>query len=202
MDTRERIKRKATDLFNEKGVKNVTLREVASALEKSYGNVTYHYKTKNDLILELFEDMTIETTEIMKSFQFQNLLHGILDAPQKTFDISMKYLFFYVDYVEIRRSYKSVYLKAEENNAFRKRNFMKILEQLQIQGILREALTPDDLNYLMDLSGAMRTFFFLNLRPENFADLELKTKYTTYVNNLLMPYLTVKGLLEYETYLK
>lgn len=202
MDTRERIKRKATDLFNEKGVKNVTLREVASALEKSYGNVTYHYKTKNDLILELFEDMTIETTEIMKSFQFQNLLHGILDAPQKTFDISMKYLFFYVDYVEIRRSYKSVYLKAEENNAFRKRNFMKILEQLQIQGILREALTPDDLNYLMDLSGAMRTFFFLNLRPENFADLELKTKYTTYVNNLLMPYLTVKGLLEYKTYLK
>ncbi|RKN81335.1 TetR/AcrR family transcriptional regulator [Ulvibacterium marinum] len=202
MDTRERIKRKATDLFNEKGVKNVTLREVASALEKSYGNVTYHYKTKNDLILELFEDMTIETTEIMKSFQFQNLLHGILDAPQKTFDISMKYLFFYVDYVEIRRSYKSVYLKAEENNAFRKRNFMKILEQLQIQGILREALTPDDLNYLMDLSGAMRTFFFLNLRPENFADMELKTKYTTYVNNLLMPYLTVKGLLEYGTYLK
>ncbi len=202
MGTRERIKRKATDLFNQKGVKNVTLREVATVLEKSYGNVTYYYKTKNDLILELFEDMTIETTEIMKSFQFQNLLHGILDAPQKTFDISMKYLFFYVDYVEIRRSYKAVYLKAEENNAFRKKNFMKVLEQLQIQGILREELTADDLNYLMDLSGAMRTFFFLNLRPENFADLELKAKYTNYVNNLLMPYLTIKGLLEYKAYLK
>lgn len=202
MGTKERIKQKATDLFNQKGVKNVTLREVAAVLEKSYGNVTYHYKTKNDLILELFEDMTIETTEIMKSFQFQNLLHGILDAPQKTFDISMKYVFFYVDYVEIRRSYKAVYLKAEESNTFRKKSFMKVLEQLQIQGILREELTHNDLNYLMDLSGAMRTFFFLNLRPENFADLELKAKYTTYVNNLLKPYLTIKGLLEYEAYLK
>ncbi|WP_299536811.1 TetR/AcrR family transcriptional regulator [Ulvibacterium sp.] len=202
MDTRDQIKRKATTLFNEKGVKNITLRAVASALEKSYGNITYHYKTKNDLIIELFEDMAIETAEIVKSFQSQNLLHAILDAPKKTFDISMKYLFFYVDYVEIRRSYRVVYKKAEENNAYRKGNFMKILEQLQIQGILRKELTPKDLNYLMDLSGAMRTFFFLNLRPENFVDLELKTKYTVYVNNLLMPYLTAKGLEEYKAYLE
>lgn len=202
MKTREQIKRKATDLFNQKGFKNVTLREVAKVLGKSYGNITYHYKTKDHLILDLYEDMIAETTEIMTSFTSQNLFHGILDAPKKTFKISMKYLFFYVDYVEIRRNYKAIYLKVEESNAFRKENFMKVLEQLQVQKIIREELTQNDLNYLMDLSGAMRTFFFLNLHPENFADPELETRYIEYVNNLVLPYLTVKGVEEYRTYLK
>ncbi|MDO5981109.1 TetR/AcrR family transcriptional regulator [Flavivirga spongiicola] len=201
MKTKEKIKNKARELFNKKGFKNVTLREVAKSLEKSYGNITYHFKTKNELIFELYEDMVAETSEIMLSFNFQNLFHGILAAPQKTFEISMKYLFFYVDYVEVRRSYKDIYLKAEKDNAFRKENYMRLLKQLQAQKLLREELSTDDLNYLMDLSGAMRTFFFLNLHPESFDNIELKNKYVKYINNLVFPYLTKKGIEEYNLYL-
>ncbi|MFK7772957.1 MAG: TetR/AcrR family transcriptional regulator [Saprospiraceae bacterium] len=201
MKTKKKIKITATELFNQKGVKNVTLREVAKALDKSYGNITYHFKTKNHLILELYDDMITETNEIMKSFNPQNLFHGILDAPKTTFKISMKYLFFYVDYVEIRRSYQAVFSKAEESNAFRKKRYLKILQTLQAQKILRKELTQDDLNYLMDLSGAMRTFFFLNLHPDNFDDQGLAKKYITYVNNLVKPYLTTKGLKEFIAYL-
>ena len=202
MKTREKIKSTATNLFNQKGVKNVTLREVAKSLDKSYGNITYHFKTKNHLLLELFDEMVAETSEIMKSITSQNLFHGILDAPKTTFKISMKYLFFYVDFVEIRRSYKDIYLKAEAGNAFRKKNYLKILQLLQTQKILRKELTKDDLNYLMDLSGAMRTFFFLNLHPDNFSDKNLEKKYIIYVNNLIVPYLTSKGLKEFRGYLK
>ncbi len=201
MKTKEKIKITATELFNQKGVKNVTLREVAKALGKSYGNITYHFKTKNHLLLELFDDMIEETTEIMKSFNSQNLFHGILDAPKTTFKISMKYLFFYVDYVEIRRTYQAVFSKAEESNAFRKKGYLKILQTLQTQKILRKELTSKDLYYLMELSGAMRTFFFLNLHPDNFKDQGLEKKYITYVNNLVKPYLTPKGLQEFNTYL-
>lgn len=202
MKTIEKIKSTATDLFNQKGVKNVTLREVAKTLDKSYGNITYHFKTKNHLLLELFDEMVAETSEIMKSIASENLFHGILDAPQQTFKISMKYLFFYVDYIEIRRSYKDIFLKAEAGNEFRKKNYLKILELLQSQKILRKELTQDDLNYLMNLSGAMRTFFFLNLHPDNFGDKNLEKKYITYVNNLVKPYLTTKGLREFKAYLK
>ncbi|GAA3589426.1 TetR/AcrR family transcriptional regulator [Flavivirga amylovorans] len=202
MKTKGKIKNKARELFNQKGFKNVTLREVAKSLEKSYGNITYHFKTKNTLVFELYEDMVAETNEIMLSFDFQNLFLGILIAPRKTFEISMKYVFFYVDYVEIRRSYKDIYLKAENDNAYRKEGYMKLLKLLQAQKILREELTQDDLNYLMDLSGAMRTFFFLNLHPENFDDKALKETYVKYINHLIFPYLTKKGIEEYKLHLE
>ncbi len=202
MKTKEKIKYKALALFNQKGFKNVTLREIASALEKSYGNITYHYKSKEDLIMELYKDMVIDTSEIMTSFRPDNLFHGILNAPQKAFEISMKYLFFYVDYVEIKRSFKQIYLKVEESNAIRKQHYMVILEQLQAQEILRAELTPNDLNYLMDLSGAMRTFFFINLHPDQFFNKNLENEYISYVNKLVVPYLSTNGLELYRAYLK
>ena len=40
MKTKQLIINKAIELFNAKGIKNVTLREIASAINKSYGNVT------------------------------------------------------------------------------------------------------------------------------------------------------------------
>ncbi len=202
MKTKDKIKIKATELFNVKGVKNVTLREVAKALDKSYGNVTYHFKTKAHLIIELYEDMLTETIQIIHEFDMNNVFLSILDAPKKTFEISMKYLFFYVDYVEIRRNYEDIYTRVEDDNALRKINYLQLLKMLQLQGILREELTTSNLDYLMNLSGAMRTFFFINLHPDDFTNSDLEENYISHVNQLVYPYLTTKGINEYNTYLR
>lgn len=200
MKTKEKIKHTARELFNLKGFKNVTLREVAKTLDISYGNVTYHFKNKHQLILSLYEDMLQETTEILKSFDHGNLFKGILDAPNITFNISMKYLFFYVDFAEIKRSYTDLSSRVEQDNTNRKKGYLLILQQLQIQGLLRKELTDKDLDYLMELSGAMRTFFFINLQPKNFSDPDLKDRYVAYVNNLLFPYLAPPGVEKYNTF--
>ncbi len=202
MNTKNKIKNIARELFNKKGFKNVTLREVAEVLSISYGNVTYHYKTKNQLILCLYEDMLKETMEIIKTFDNRDILKGILDAPKITFVISMKYLFFYVDFIEIKRSYADLSLKLERDNNSRKKGYLQILKQLQFQGLLREELTDNDLDYLMDLSGAMRTFFFINLNPKDFLNKDLESRYINYVNHLIFPYLTEAGMKKYKSYLE
>lgn len=200
MKTKLIIKNQARELFNEKGFKNVTLRLVAASLQKSYGNITYHYKTKNDLILELYNDMVEETIQILNTFSPENLFVSILEAPKKTFAISMKYLFFFADYIEIRRSYSELFLKVEKDNSLRKRNYLNILKQLQVQNILREDLSENDLNYLMDVSGAVRTFFFINLDPKNFTDSNLEDQYAEYVNKLVFPYLSTNGIKVYQNF--
>ncbi|WP_298903475.1 TetR/AcrR family transcriptional regulator [uncultured Psychroserpens sp.] len=200
MKTKDRIKNISRELFNIKGFKNVTLREVATELSISYGNVTYHFETKNQLILSLYEDMLKETVEIIKTFDFGNLLKSILDAPKITFEISLKYLFFYVDFIEIKRSYSALSLKIEQDNNARKNGYLNILKQLQVQNLLRKELTDNDLDYLMDLSGAMRTFFFMNLNADDFLNPNLKNKYVVYVNNLIFPYLTEDGMKKYKCY--
>lgn len=201
MKTKDKIKNRSRELFNSKGFKNVTLREVANELSISYGNVTYHFKTKKQLIFCLYEDMLKETEEIIKTFDHHNLFKGILDAPKITFKISMRYLFFYVDFIEIKRSYSDLSSRLEQDNSARKKGYLQILQQLKIQGLLREELTDNDLNYLMDLSGAMRTFFFINLNPNDFSNQGLENRYVTYVNNLIFPYLTREGIKKYKSYL-
>lgn len=48
--TKEDILIKARLLFNEHGYNNVSMRTIADTLGISVGNLTYHYKKKNDLI--------------------------------------------------------------------------------------------------------------------------------------------------------
>ncbi|NVK52263.1 MAG: TetR/AcrR family transcriptional regulator [Flavobacteriaceae bacterium] len=201
MKTKDKIKTKAIELFNSKGFKNVTLREVAKELDISYGNVTYHFKTKKEVIELLYEDMLAETKQILQTFDMSNLFKGVLEAPKLTFQIAMKYLFFYVDYVEVKRSYIKLAIRIEKDNEERKFGYLLLLNQLQKKGVLRGELTQSDLDYLMNLSGAMRTFFFINLHPDNFNDVDLEKKYVNYVNQLVYPYLTQKGIEKYKEYL-
>lgn len=50
LDTREKIIKISIELFNEKGIQNVSIRDIASKSNISIGNLTYYFKKKNDLI--------------------------------------------------------------------------------------------------------------------------------------------------------
>jgi len=49
-DTRQEILDIAKTLFNERGYNDVTLRDIAGAMSISKGNLTYHFKKKEDII--------------------------------------------------------------------------------------------------------------------------------------------------------
>lgn len=49
-DIRNTIKETAYTLFNERGYRDVSMRNIADAISISVGNLTYHYKKKEDLI--------------------------------------------------------------------------------------------------------------------------------------------------------
>ncbi|MEY3321615.1 MAG: hypothetical protein RLZZ417_1198 [Bacteroidota bacterium] len=64
MKTRERIIVKAIELLNEKGIPNVSMREIADALDMSVGNVTYYFPRWNDLMEELNHQMMLEISHL------------------------------------------------------------------------------------------------------------------------------------------
>lgn len=201
MKTKDLIKDKGRELFNRKGVMFVTLRDVAKALHKSYGNITYHYPNKEVLILNLYSDMMLELRETGNM-----LLEGVptieklLDAPAYTFDISLKYLFLHKDYVDILRNNPEVAKASRTSNEQRKVIYFDILNTLKDQGVIMPELKDEDLNYLMELSGAMRTFFFIQLSAEDLKKPNLKQDYIRYVNRLLYPYLSQMGRVIYDQY--
>jgi len=57
--TREAILQTSQKLFNERGVYNVTLRQIATETNMSQGNLNYHFKKREDILKELFSQFSI-----------------------------------------------------------------------------------------------------------------------------------------------
>ncbi len=77
MKTKEKILRASIKLFNENGFGAVNLEELAQVLEISRGNLTYHFKNKNDLleviIQEMWEKIAAEKEKTLQVPSFQNM---------------------------------------------------------------------------------------------------------------------------------
>ncbi|MGP3943421.1 MULTISPECIES: TetR/AcrR family transcriptional regulator [Streptomyces] len=56
-DTRQRIQDVALELFAERGYEKTSLREIAEHLEVTKAALYYHFKTKEDIVLSLFQDL-------------------------------------------------------------------------------------------------------------------------------------------------
>jgi len=95
MKTRERILHTSLALFNELGEPNVTTLLIADELDISPGNLYYHFKSKIEIIDELF------------SWYEQDLL-SILDVPEAAMDIEDEWLFLHLIFETVAK-YQFVY---------------------------------------------------------------------------------------------
>ncbi|WP_210577993.1 TetR/AcrR family transcriptional regulator [Streptomyces sp. GESEQ-4] len=57
-DTRQRIQDIALELFAEQGYEKTSLREIAERLDVTKAALYYHFKTKEEILVSLFEDLT------------------------------------------------------------------------------------------------------------------------------------------------
>jgi AcrR family transcriptional regulator len=63
-DTREKIRTVALELFAEQGYEKTSLREIAERLQVTKAALYYHFKTKEDIITSLFQDVQAEVEKI------------------------------------------------------------------------------------------------------------------------------------------
>ncbi|HKS47865.1 MAG TPA: helix-turn-helix domain-containing protein [Amycolatopsis sp.] len=71
-DTRERIQQVALALFAEQGYEKTSLREIAEKLNVTKAALYYHFKTKEDIVASLFEDLAVSLDEILEWVRAQD----------------------------------------------------------------------------------------------------------------------------------
>lgn len=194
MNTKKLIYSKSKELFSKKGFKNTTLRDIAKELHKSYGNITYHYKTKKHLLEELLNEFNLAFHKNEKKLnEISSSMEKYLYIPELNFRTIKSYLFFIMDEMELKRNYPILWNKMNSNNNNLKNNKIEILKELQSSGYLKHNLTLSAMEYIVELSNGITLLYFQKTSPKNYD----KKAYSKKVNKLLFPYLTDKGKLVY-----
>jgi len=98
--TQQKIVKTAIQLFNKNGVANVRVQDIAVAANISPGNLTYHYKTKKDLMVAVLHYMKTLQKEM---FPFQSIIEAPtwIDVVQTYLRFQIQFRFFYRDILEI-----------------------------------------------------------------------------------------------------
>ncbi|MEZ4885125.1 MAG: TetR/AcrR family transcriptional regulator [Chitinophagales bacterium] len=103
--TKKNIIQTAIDLFNQRGVGNVRVRDIADAAELSPGNLTYHFKTKKDIIDSVYRYMLKQLSEIKKVFLKSS---NAVTITKDYLKFQLQFRFFYRDILEIIHLYPEI----------------------------------------------------------------------------------------------
>jgi len=97
MKTRDKIIQASIELFNEQGERNVTTNHIAAHLAISPGNLYYHFRNKEDIILSIYEEyarsLLLDTLPQVSAEA--KPLDSLILYMDSVFQTTMKFRFFY-----------------------------------------------------------------------------------------------------------
>ncbi len=100
--TPDRILQTSLELFNQFGEPNVTTAQIADEMDISPGNLYYHFKGKDEIILELYQRFEKEKLELLDESVGEHLdLEDLWFEIHLTFEIIARYRFLYRNLVDL-----------------------------------------------------------------------------------------------------
>jgi AcrR family transcriptional regulator len=137
MKTKDRILHKSLELFNELGEPNVTTLLISDELDISPGNLYYHFKSKSDILTNLFNWYE---KEICTLLEVPDTLMDIEDQwffLHLIFENIAKYRFLYQDVVHVLKHHENIQQRLNRIIAKKRKASLTILRSLKEQGNLK-----------------------------------------------------------------
>jgi len=124
MTTKQKIIRASIRLFNERGLTNVRLQQIADEVGISVGNLAYHYYSKEAIINEIDRQLSQYLEPVISAdLRFPSLMDFDTQLA-RYYHLLMRYSFYFLDFLEIKRAYPKLYEK-------RKRYIKQIVTQVE-----------------------------------------------------------------------
>ena len=150
MNKKQQIIETSIAVFNEMGIRNTTTRHIADRMGMSAGNLHYHFKHTEDIILQIFQQLIQEFDEMMEVEHSGPWTLKILeDRLAKSFAIQQRYKFVFINFVELGKWIPQIAESYRENIQKRQIQFRRMIVQLQEDGTIAASLSPEELEILV-----------------------------------------------------
>lgn len=198
-NTKERIIATALRLFNQHGVVKVTTRKIAEAMDIRHGNLTYHYLKKGQIIEVIYEQMFEEMENRIKSPKELNIrfLHRLFTY---YYQFQYRYRFFFLDVVEITRSYPQIAERHLQTQQKRIEEGKVLIQLLVKEGLCHAKILQEDYGLLARMMWFVNNFWMSQqwIFGQSPAPDDAK-KTLQMIWQLIKPYFTEKAWEEYKT---
>jgi AcrR family transcriptional regulator len=202
MDTKARIQDKALEMFNERGVEYVGLRELAALLDMRVSNITYYFPTKDDLVYHLSLELNRLNSKVIVEKKDLTML-SFLDMLHQVFQNHVQFRCLLLSFVHLMKQNKVMAAKYSETQNVRNATFKTNIQTLAKSGYL-ELKDNKDVEFLVS-SIALISRFWISEAAISYQHLSVDKQirhYLTIIATLLLPYATVKATKEIQAFLK
>ena len=151
--TRSKIIEASIKLFNQYGIQNVRLQQIADEVGMSVGNLAYHFHDKQEILKKIVGTVDDELANTFKTWK--DLTHFIDFDNQlsRLYHFLNVYSFYFLDVVDLKRSYPDLYEGRQEQIE----KFIKNLSQWLEKGVDREVIFEAIEAALVSIDQTLRT---------------------------------------------
>ncbi|WP_439488159.1 TetR/AcrR family transcriptional regulator [Algoriphagus sp.] len=195
-NTKNNILESALRLFNEAGVAQVSLRTIATDMGISLGNLTYHFKKREEIIDALYLQLVEKLDQaIQGEINQSNHLQLLFELPSVCLISFYEYRFLMLDFVYINRNHAMIrghYSKLLEDRAVQ---FHHIVQELISGQLIREEIIENEYLYLFRNLRIVSDFWLSATMIDKDNKLMKKdiAEGAHQLRSMIFPYLTVKG---------
>lgn len=192
--TKQRILEKSLDLFNDKGIVAVSLRDISKELNISIGNLQYHYKKREDIVEGLYFDLVKKIDEEVLVLHKKLSVNGFFDVPIRIMMILFEYRFFLIDFVSISRNNETIKKHYAQLSIKREEQFLVWVNFLIERNSFRQPVLKNEYTSLYKAIEVISNFWFSNslIQNDNLSE-EVIKEYSALIRQLIYPYLTKQG---------
>lgn len=193
MKTEEKIISKALEMFNQRGIEYVGLRELASVLQIRVSNITYYFPKKDDLVNRLSMDLNKLNSEVVVENEHLTML-TFLEMFHKVFQNHVKYRCLLLSLVHILEQNKVISEKYKNTQRTRNETMKLTLIHLQQTGYLN-SVSENKLHFLVSMLSLIARFWIseATVSFRNLSRDEQIRHYLILIVELFYPYCTETG---------
>lgn len=193
------ILHKGLELFNENGFTSISLRQIASEIGISHSNLIYHFKTKNDIVIALHQELLNKAMELNKTTIYNpNFVESLFNSTRKGFEILYQYRFLMIELNSILREnekLKFIFLEVEN---IRVNMYREAINRAIEQGYMREQEYDNEYeSFILTIKIFSDSWISSSEIYDKTISQEVIEKYSLLFIKLFFPYFTAKAKNEF-----